>query len=97
MLPDAIALLEEGLEDSIQFYVFPEIDSRKIASTNTLEQHNKEIRRRTHVIGILPSVDYYVRLVCSYLMEYEEDWQTGRWYIKADSLVRQQVLLNTAA
>ena len=97
VLPDAIAILEEGLEDSIQFYAFPEIDSRKISSTNTLERLNKEIRRRTRVIGIFPSVDSYVRLVCSYLMEYEEDWQTGRCYIKADSLVKQQALLNTAA
>jgi len=97
VLPDAIAILEEGLEDSLQFYSFPEIDSRKISSTNTLERLNKEIRRRTRVIGIFPSVDSYVRLVCSYLMEYEEDWQTGRCYIKAESLVRQQALLNTAA
>jgi transposase-like protein len=97
VLPEAIAILEDGLEDSLQFYGFPEIDSRKISSTNTLERLNKEIRRRSRVIGIFPSVDSYVRLICSYLMEYEEDWQTGRSYIKAESLVRQQALLNTAA
>jgi len=95
--PDAMEILEDGLEDSLQYYAFPEIDSRKIASTNTIERLNKEIRRRSKVIGIFPSVDSYIRLICSYLMEYEEDWQTGRSYIKAESLVKQQALLNTAA
>lgn len=96
-LPEATAILEDGLEDSLQFYSFPEIDARKIASTNTLERLNKEIRRRSKVIGVFPSVSSYIRLICSYLIEYEEDWQTGRSYIKAESLVKQQALLNTAA
>ena len=96
-LPDAIAILEDGLEDSLQFYSFTEIDARKIASTNTLERLNKEIRRRSKVIGVFPSVSSYIRLICSYLIEYEEDWQTGRSYIKAESLVKQQALLYTAA
>nr|WP_041396182.1 transposase [Gracilinema caldarium] len=52
VLSETIAILEDGLEDSLQFYGFPEIDSRKIASTNTLERLNKEIRRRSRVIGI---------------------------------------------
>lgn len=96
-LPEATAILEDGLEDSLQFYSFPEIDARKIASTNTLERLNKEIRRRSKVIGVFPSVSSYIRLICSYLIEYEEDWQTGRSYIKAESLVKQKALLNTAA
>ena len=97
VLPEAISILEDGLEDSLQFYSFPEIDARKIASTNTLERLNKEIRRRSKVIGVFPSVSSYIRLICSYLIEYEEDWQTGRSYIKAESLAKQQALLNMAA
>lgn len=97
LYPEAMNILEDGLEDSLQYYAFPEIDSRKIASTNTIERLNKEIRRRSKVIGIFPSADSYIRLICTYLMEYEEDWQTGRSYIKAESLVKQQALLNTAA
>ena len=97
VVPEAISILEDGLEDSLQFYSFPEIDARKIASTNTLERLNKEIRRRSRVIGVFPSVSSYIRLICSYLIEYEEDWQTGRSYIKAESLAKQQALLNMAA
>jgi transposase-like protein len=97
VVPEAISILEDGLEDSLQFYSFPEIDARKIASTNTLERLNKEIRRRSRVIGVFPSVSSYIRLICSYLIEYEEDWQTGRSYVKAESLAKQQALLNMAA
>ena len=79
--PQAIKILEDGLEDSLQFFNFPEIDSRKISSTNLLERLNKEIRRRTRAIGIFPSMDAYVRLVTSYLIEYSEDWSSGRSYI----------------
>jgi transposase-like protein len=79
--PEAVALLEEGLEESLQFYSFIEIDARKISSTNLLERLNREIRRRTRVVGIFPSMDSYIRLVTSYLIEYSEDWSTGRSYI----------------
>jgi len=79
--PRAILTLEDGLEDSLQFFSFQEIDARKISSTNLLERLNKEIRRRTKVVGIFPSMDSYVRLVTSYLMEYSEDWSSGRSYM----------------
>ena len=42
--PKAIEVLEDGLEDSLAFYAFPELDARKTASTNMLERLNKEIR-----------------------------------------------------
>jgi transposase-like protein len=49
-------------------------DFRKIASTNMLERLNREIRRRTTVVGIFPRMDSYIRLVTTYLIEYSEDW-----------------------
>ena len=79
--PQAISTLEEGLEESLQFFNFRQIDARKIASTNLLERLNREIRRRTKVVGIFPSMDSYIRLVTSYLIEYSEDWSSGRSYI----------------
>lgn len=87
--PKAIECLDQGLEDSLQFYAFEEIDYRKISSTNTLERLNREIRRRSNVVGVFPSISSYLRLITTYLIEYEDDWQTGRSYIKAESLIRQ--------
>ena len=90
--------LEEGFEDSIQFYEFDKIDSRKISSTNTLERLNEEIRRRTKVVGVFPNEKSYIRLVTSYLLEYAEDHLTGTSYIKAETLKQQkEVLLSLAA
>ena len=84
--PKAIETLENGLEDSLAFYAFPQLDSRKIASTNMLERLNEEIRRRTKIIGIFPNPSSYVRLVTTYLMEYSEDWSVSRAYMRQSSL-----------
>ncbi|HEY8392370.1 MAG TPA: transposase, partial [Capillibacterium sp.] len=88
-------VLRNGLEDSLQYYEFPEIDPRKISSTNILERLNKEIRRRSKVVGIFPSMDSYLRLISCYLMEYAEDWETSRCYIRKDIL--QQILARKKA
>ncbi len=84
--PKATGCLEKGLEDSLTFYAFPELDRRKISSTNMIERLNREIRRRTGVVGIFPCEDSYIRLVTAYLMEYAEDWSVSRAYISERSL-----------
>lgn len=85
--PKAIHCLEEGLEDSLAFYDFPQLDARKISSTNMLERLNREIRRRTSVVGIFPNPDAYTRLVTTYLMEYTEDWSASRAYLSEQSML----------
>jgi transposase-like protein len=84
--PKAVETLEEGLEDALTFLSFPSLDSRKVSSNNMLERLNKEIRRRTRVIGIFPNPESYVRLVTVYLMEYSEDWSVTRSYLSEESL-----------
>lgn len=79
--PKAIRILEDGLEDSLAFYAFPSLDARKISSSNMIERLNKEIRRRTKVVGIFPNKDSYLRLVTTYLMEYAEDGSVSRAYL----------------
>jgi transposase-like protein len=94
--PEAIATLDSGLEDSIQFYGFKKMDMRKVSSTNLLERLNREIRRRTNVVGVFPNMDSYIRLVTSHLIEYSEDWSAGKAYIHPEKIAllqeaRQQV------
>ena len=84
--PKAVQCLEDGLEDSLAFYAFPILDARKISSSNMIERLNREIRRRTRVIGIFPNESSYVRLVTAYLMEYAEDWSVSRAYISHASI-----------
>ena len=95
--PEAIRCLEEGLEDSLQFYRFDRIDHRKISSTNTLERLNREIRRRSKVVGIFPNKASYVRLITTYLMEYEEEWESTRAYVSVQSLTEQRMKLEEVA
>lgn len=88
--PEAIHCLIEGLEDSLQFYHFQKFDKRKISTTNTVERLNKEIRRRTKVVGVFPSRDSYIRLVTTYVLEYTEDWITGKAYFAPESIVEME-------
>ena len=73
-----IKCLEEELDDPLSFYSFPGIEAQKISSTNMLERLNREIGRRTRVIGIFPNEESYTRLVTMYLIEYSEDWSATR-------------------
>lgn len=85
--PEAIKCLEEGLEDSLQFYEYPEIDKRRISSTNVVERIIREIRRRSRVVGVFPNKESYVRLITCYLIEYSEEWINERSYIKQENII----------
>ena len=86
--PKAIECLEKGLDDSLAFYGYPDLDPRKVASSNRIERLNREIRRRTSVVGVFPNEDSYVRLVTTHLMEYSEDWTTSRSYIRESAIAK---------
>ena len=88
--PKAVHCLENGLEDSRTFYAFPKLDARKISSSNMIERLNREIRRRTSVVGIFPNEESYVRLVTTYLMEYTEDRSASRAYLSQQSIEATQ-------
>lgn len=85
--PEATRCLEEGLEDSLSFYDFPEVDKKRISSTNGQERLNMEIRRRSRVVGVFPSVASYLRLTICYLIEHSEDWGSERSYIREDKVL----------
>jgi putative transposase len=76
--PAAAALMEQAREDVLAFRSFPPEHWRKIWSTNPLERLNKEIKRRTNVVGIFPNDAAIVRLVGSQLQEQQEEWQLER-------------------
>jgi len=100
--PEAVEILKAGLEESLQFYYFPQISKARISSTNVMERTNKEVRRRSRVVGVFPSMEAYMRLVTSYLMEYTEDWEVERSYIQPEKLeevmnIYEERLLKEAA
>jgi transposase-like protein len=95
--PLTVETLRQGLEDSLQFYAFEELDGRKISSTNMQERLHEEVRRRSRVVGIFPSSESYVRLVTAYLIEYSEEWAVARSYIRSELIERCRTRLRIAA
>lgn len=78
--PRLSAWLEENLAEGLTVFDFPIEHRRSIRTTNSLERINREIRRRTRVIGIFPNEASCLRLVSALLMEISEEWQSGKRY-----------------
>jgi len=88
-LPQAAALLEDAAEDILAHKHFPEEHRRQLHSTNPLERLNKEIKRRSNVIGIFPNVKATIRLVGAILLEQDDEWAVAeRRYFSAESMKR---------
>jgi putative transposase len=84
--PKAAELLECAEEDILTFMAFPIDHWSRIYSTNPLERLNKEIKRRTNVVGIFPDQASVIRLVGTILMEIADEWQVGRRYFSQESM-----------
>lgn len=78
--PRLSAWMEENLAEGFTVFDFPLEHRRSIRTTNSLERINKEIRRRTRVVGIFPNQASCLRLVSALLMETSEEWQIGKHY-----------------
>ena len=85
-LPKIAALLEQAEEDLLAFYVLPPDHWSKLRSTNPLERFNREIGRRTDVVGIFPNDRALIRLAASVVIEQNDEWLVGRRYLSNHSL-----------
>jgi putative transposase len=79
-------LLNEASEDVMAHLSFPAEHRRQIHSTNTLERLNKEIKRRTDVVGIFPNEAVAIRLVGAILTEQNNEWAVGKRYVSLESM-----------
>jgi putative transposase len=92
--PAVAELLREAKADLTAFADFPQAHWRKIWSTNPIERLNREVKRRTDVVGIFPNTDALLRLSACVLIEAHDEWQdSDRRYLSEESMA----LLNPPA
>jgi transposase-like protein len=84
--PAVAALLTEAEAELLVHFTFPESHRRQIRSTNPQERLNKEIKRRTRVVGIFPTRASVLRLVGMVLAEQDDEWQDGRRYFRPETM-----------
>jgi putative transposase len=85
-LPKVAGMLADAEADILAFYAFPAAHWRKLRSTNPLERFNREVGRRTDVVGIFPDDHSLIRLAGMLCIEQNDEWLVGRGYLSAESV-----------
>ena len=94
--PKVALMLEDARGDVLAFTGFPHRHWRQIWSTNLVDRVNKEIKRRTDVVGVFPNPAALLRLAGSVLIEQHDEWEAGdRRYFSEASMLELRIM-NTA-
>lgn len=84
--PAAAQLLLAAEDDVLAYMAFPREHWTRLYSTNVLERLNREVKRRTDVVGVFPDVPAVERLVGAVLLELDEEWEVERRYFSQESM-----------
>lgn len=79
--PEFAEWLDENIDEGLTVYELPSTHQVRTRTTNGLERANKELKRRTKVVGVFPNKESALRLVTARLIEIHEDWLTERHYL----------------
>jgi transposase-like protein len=79
--PSLAKWMEENIPEGLSVFAFPENIQRRLRTSNMVERLNREIRRRTRVVGIFPGEESCLRLISAVLVEISEEWEIGSVYL----------------
>ncbi len=85
--------MEDNVREGLTIYAFPRSLHRRIRTVNGLENLNKQIRRRTRVVGIFPHEASALRLISAVMAEIHDEWLTGRVYLNLEDRKAQEDLV----
>ena len=88
--PKLTEWMEGNLPEGLTVFKFSEDGRKKLRTTNPLERINKELKRRTRVVSIFPNEKSCLRLVSALLREISEEWETGKRYLPATSIIEEK-------
>ena len=86
--PKLSAMMDASRDDVLAYMDFPKDHWPQISSTNPLERLNKEIKRRSDVVGIFPNDAAILRLVGALMLETNDEWAVARRYMSLETLAR---------
>ena len=95
--PKLAAMMGDAEQDVRAFMAFPKDHWRQIHSTNPLERVNKEIKRRTNVVGMFPNEAAIIRLVGAIITEQNDEWAVSRRYMTLETLARLGLHVDSSA
>jgi putative transposase len=82
--PRLSAWIEENVPETFAVFQLPANHQKRMRTSNMLERHNKEVRRRTRVVGIFPNENSLLRLVTALAIEYSDEWEAGVVYLEME-------------
>jgi transposase-like protein len=77
--------MEVNISEGFTVFAFPRMHQRRLRTSNYVERLSQEIKRRTRIVRVFPNEDSCLRLVSAILMEYNEEWEFGRIYLRMES------------
>lgn len=85
LAPKLADWMEVNIPEGFTIFTFPRVYQRRLRTSNYMERLSQEVKRRTRIVRVFPNEDSCLRLVSAILMEFNEEWEFGRIYLRMET------------